>query len=74
LEETEKEMVEKQAIKSEAADILVLDDDIASFRRLTEILSQEGHRVRQACRPAVALQAALAHPPELILLGSRYPA
>jgi len=66
-------MTENQASKSEAADILVVDDNIASLRRLAETLSQEGHRVRQADRPEVALQAALAHPPDLILLGLTMP-
>jgi PAS domain S-box-containing protein len=66
-------MTENQATTSEAADILVVDDNIASLRRLAETLSQEGHRVRQANSPDVALQAALAYPPDLILLGITMP-
>ena len=73
LEETEKEMAEKQAFESEAADILVVDDNIPSLRRLAEILSQEGYRVEQADRPEAALQAVRAQPPSLILLDLSLP-
>ncbi len=59
--------------KPQAADILVVDDTIASLRLLTEILSRAGYRVRPADGPKLALQSALAHPPSLILLDVRMP-
>ena len=57
----------------EAADILVVDDTIASLRLLTEILGKGGYRVRPADEPHLALQSALAQPPSLILLDVRMP-
>ena len=58
---------------SDGADILVVDDTVASLRLLTEMLSEAGYRVRPAERPHAALQSALAHPPSLILLDVRMP-
>ncbi len=66
-------MADNQDSKSQAADILVVDDTIASLRLLTEILSKEGYQVRPADGPHVALQSAMAHPPGLILLDVRMP-
>jgi len=56
-----------------AIEILVVDDEIGSRRLLTEILSNEGYRVRPADGPQVALESAYAHPPSLILLDVRMP-
>jgi PleD family two-component response regulator len=66
-------VAENHASKPQSPDILVVEDNIASLRRLTETLSQEGYRVRQADRPEVALQAARTHPPSLILLDVGMP-
>jgi len=66
-------MDDKQDIKSQTADILVVDDTIASLRLLTEILIKEGYQVRPTDRSKLALQSALANPPSLILLDVRMP-
>ena len=66
-------MTTKQNLTTPAADILVVDDTIASLRLLSDILTQAGYRVRPADRPRLALQSALAHPPSLILLDVRMP-
>jgi PAS domain S-box-containing protein len=56
-----------------ASDILVVDDTTDSLRLLSNILTDVGYRVRPADRPHLALQSALAHPPDLILLDVRMP-
>ena len=70
-------MADNQDSKPQAADILadilVVDDTIASLRLLTEILRKVGYQVRPADGPQVALELALAHPPSLILLDVRMP-
>jgi formate hydrogenlyase transcriptional activator len=54
-------------------DILIVDDEIASLRLLTELLEKEGYRVRPTERAQTAIDAALATPPSLILLEVRLP-
>ncbi len=56
-----------------AMDILVVDDAIATLRMLSEILTKEGYKVRPIEEPQVALEAALAQPPSLILLDVKMP-
>lgn len=53
--------------------ILAVDDTPASLRLLTEILTSEGYSVRSAINGELAIQAALARPPELILLDVNMP-
>ena len=55
------------------ADILVVDDTIESLQLLTEILTRAGYRVRPADGSQVALESAMAYPPDLILLDVRMP-
>ena len=57
-----------------AVDILVVDDTIENLKLLTEILTRAGYRVRPVNGPQLALESALAHPPDLILLDVRMPA
>jgi PleD family two-component response regulator len=66
-------MANKHELIAQGADILVVDDEIASLRLLTEILTREGYQVRPAEGPQVALKSALAHPPSLILLDVKMP-
>jgi response regulator RpfG family c-di-GMP phosphodiesterase len=54
-------------------DILAVDDTPSSLRLLNDLLSAEGYRVRSAINGELALQAAIAHPPELILLDANMP-
>ena len=46
-------MAAKQDLLTEAADILVVDDEIASLRLLTDILTKEGYQVRPADGPGL---------------------
>ena len=54
-------------------DILIVDDEIPNLKLLTQLLTQAGHLVRAAERPQLAINAALAHPPALILLDVKMP-
>jgi putative two-component system response regulator len=53
--------------------ILAVDDTPASLRLLTDILSAEGYHVRSAINGELALNAAIAQPPRLILLDVNMP-
>lgn len=53
--------------------ILAVDDTPASLRLLTDILKAEGYEVRSAISGELALRAATAQPPELILLDVSMP-
>lgn len=53
--------------------ILAVDDTPASLRLLTDILKDEGYEVRSAISGELALHAAVAHPPDLVLLDIRMP-
>ncbi|MEJ2592019.1 MAG: response regulator [Candidatus Thiodiazotropha sp.] len=54
-------------------DILAVDDTPASLRLLSDLLSAEGYRVRSAINGELALHAAIAKPPDLILLDVNMP-
>jgi PAS domain S-box-containing protein len=54
-------------------DVLIVDDEVASLRLLTEVLSQDGYRVRPAESARLAIDSALAKPPGLILLDVKMP-
>ena len=53
--------------------ILAVDDTPASLKLLTDILKAEGYEVRSAISGELALHAATAQPPELILLDISMP-
>jgi putative two-component system response regulator len=53
--------------------ILAVDDTPASLRLLTDILSSEGYQVRSAINGELALRAATAQPPQLVLLDVSMP-
>ena len=54
-------------------DILVVDDTPANLRLLTGMLTQQGYKVRPAPNGKLALTAAHAAPPDLILLDINMP-
>ena len=58
---------------SNMGDILVVEDNRSSLKLLTDILTQQGYRVRPAGTGELALRSAAAKPPELILLDVRLP-
>ncbi len=55
------------------AEILVVDDTVASLELLSELLMRVGYNVRSAQDGRMALRSAQAQPPELILLDIRMP-
>lgn len=54
-------------------DILIVDDTPANLHLLSEILAEQGYRVRPAPDGPLALAAARAEPPDLVLLDIRMP-
>jgi len=71
--EHDKPVVSKHAMKNLVGDILVVDDEIHNLQLLTQLLSEEGYQIRPAETPQLAIEAALAQPPCLILLDVRMP-
>lgn len=55
------------------ADILIVDDTRANLRLLSKILAEHGYQVRPVPDGALALAAAQAEPPDLVLLDIRMP-
>lgn len=55
------------------ADILIIDDESANLKLLSEMLVKDGYRVRPANSPRLAIDSALVKPPDLILLDVRMP-
>jgi PleD family two-component response regulator len=55
------------------ADILVVDDTAENIRFLAAMLTQQGYQVRKALNGKMALTAAQAAPPNLILLDVNMP-
>ncbi|MEJ2406987.1 MAG: response regulator [Candidatus Thiodiazotropha sp.] len=62
-----------QKTEPDTSYILAVDDTPASLRLLTDILSAEGYLVRSAINGELALNAAIAQPPRLILLDVNMP-
>ena len=61
-------MHKNRDVKTTSGDILIVDDETANLKLLEELLSREGYTVRPADLPQLAINAALAQPPALILL------
>ena len=55
------------------ADILIVDDTPANLQLLSQILAEQGYRVRPVPEGSLALAATQAEPPDLILLDIRMP-
>lgn len=55
------------------ADVLIVDDTAANLQLLSKMLSEQGYRVRPVPDGFLALSAARAEPPDLILLDIRMP-
>ncbi|MES0360867.1 MAG: SpoIIE family protein phosphatase [Anaerolineales bacterium] len=58
---------------STKGDILVVDDTPANLRLLSQMLNEQGYNVRPVLEGRLALAAAQAKPPDLILLDIRMP-
>jgi len=59
--------------KTPKADILIVDDKAANLRLLSKMLSERDYQVRPVMNGAMALNAARAEAPDLILLDIRMP-
>ncbi|NWF38524.1 response regulator [Mariprofundus sp. NF] len=66
-------MVENDSLSIASSEILVVDDTPASLKLITETLRGEGYQVRPANSGQLALNSAVAKPPQLILLDIRMP-
>jgi CheY-like chemotaxis protein len=55
------------------ADILIVDDTPANLQILTDMLKQQGYKVRPVSNGKFALAAAENEPPDLILLDVKMP-
>ncbi|MGH7722014.1 MAG: response regulator transcription factor [Candidatus Dormibacteria bacterium] len=54
--------------------VLVVEDEIGLGRLITRVLGEEGYEPRLESRGDIAVEAALAHPPALVLLDVALPA
>ena len=66
-------MNSKNGDKGDKGDILVVDDTAANLKLLSNILTQNGYRVRAARSGEMALSSVDSSPPELILLDIKMP-
>lgn len=55
------------------AKILVVDDDASNLKLAVTVLGQAGHEVRSASGGAEGVAAALAQPPDLVLMDVQMP-
>lgn len=55
------------------ASILIVDDNPANLKALSHMLAESGYKARPVPGGALALQAAAASPPDLILLDINMP-
>ncbi len=53
--------------------ILLVDDELDSIRALSELLIQEGYKIRRVTNSVFALRSALTDPPDLVLLDVMMP-
>ena len=59
--------------KSSKSNVLIVDDTPANLRLLSNMLMEHGYKVRSVINGQMALMAARAAPPDLILLDIRMP-
>ena len=57
----------------QSLDILIVDDEVANLKLLTQFLVQHGYQVRPAEKPQIAIDSAISQPPTLILLDVKMP-
>lgn len=63
----------KSSQKTSQADILIVDDTPVNLRLLSQILDEQGYQTRPVPDGQLALAAAQAKPPDLVLLDIRMP-
>ena len=59
--------------KTDKGDILIVDDTLANLRLLSQMLDEQGYQTRPVADGQLALAAAQAKPPDLVLLDIRMP-
>lgn len=67
------ETLQRQSDTTVTGDILIVDDTPANLRLLAGMLTEQGYKVRPAPNGKLALMAARAAPPDLILLDINMP-
>lgn len=63
----------KEGSLNQQNEIMVVDDTLANLHLLAELLEDEGYIVRPTRAPKMAIESALANPPDLILLDIKMP-
>ena len=58
---------------SSNAQILIVDDTLANLQLLSDLLKNEGYAIRPTRSPEMAIESAIANPPDLILLDIMMP-
>lgn len=66
-------MIKQSTLGSDAPSILIVDDTAANLQMLSDMLRERGYRVRPVSCGKLALQAAIASPPDLVLLDINMP-
>jgi signal transduction histidine kinase len=62
-----------QKTAADRGNILIVDDTLANLRLLTEMLREQGYKVRGAPNGEIALNAARSSPPDIVLLDINMP-
>ena len=70
---TQADVVKGSAVSSPKGNILIVDDTPVNLRLLSQMLTEQGYQARPAPDGPLALAAARAEPPDLILLDVRMP-
>ena len=66
-------MPKSHNLSTDMADILIVDDESANLRLLSDLLARESYLVRPADSSQLAIKSALEQPPKLILLDVKMP-
>ncbi len=66
-------MAKNSRIPDQPGEIMAVDDTPANLQLLIDILTHAGYKVRPTKKPRVAIEAAQARPPDLILLDVKMP-
>src|SRR5512137_1539669 len=65
--------MDEQSARASKGDLLIVDDTVANLRLLSQMLTDQGYKVRAVSNGTRALDAAQTIPPDLILLDITMP-